>query len=165
MAQQRQECSCGQEEYFPAKVRATVDGFERIISFKTGFICPVPQRHGRSSMGVIFVLRKRLYAVNFVISTGWFPDWDYTIEYGEKQKGGAHLYPNPNDLGYHSPIPRYRGQKPRMEPCMWTGASKCYYSGSGLNAIPLFQTLVSQGEEALWGVLAKYFQETFPDQS
>ena len=68
--------------------------------------------------------------------------------------------PMPLDLGYHSPRPLYEGQTPISRTCELLGGT-CYYDGSTLNAEPVFNILVAEGEEAVWNYLENYYKETF----
>lgn len=93
--------------------------------------------------------------VQFVLSTNWMlkscrPAWD---EY----KPAHILQPFPSDLGYHSRVPMYEGQN--SVKCNLLGT--CYYDGSTLNAEPIFEILVEQGEKALWKALRNYHKQTF----
>lgn len=51
-------CCCG-DVYYPAKVRASVNGFERCITFRPGYICPQSggNSHGRHGMEMLFMLK------------------------------------------------------------------------------------------------------------
>lgn len=146
------QCTCGQGPYFPAKVKAKVNGWERIISFMPGWVCPLKggSSHGRHGGGLIFLLRKNNRAVHFSIATGWCPDWE---------TGLPQLPVYPSDLGYHSPQPCYEDQLARDD-CPWI-EGPCYGGGSGLNAYPPFKVLLQEGEEALWTYLETYWTERF----
>ena len=134
----KRECNCNDTPYFPAKVRATVDGFERIISFKSGYVCPGQggSSHGRHGMDLIFVF------------TGWCPDWDRFMSPAQFEK---QLGVMPADIGYHSPTPMYKNQLD-VGNCLWTGSAHCYSDGSALNAA-----------DALWQHLADYYRATFKE--
>src|SRR3990167_3827031 len=159
-----QNCKCGEGPYFPAVVRAEVNGYERVISFTPGWVCSVQggKSHGRHGGSLIFLLRegcredphgleKPATAVHLIISTGWCPDW---VEMRTHQ-----LPSYPSDLGYHSPEPRYEGQESK-DNCPWLSGT-CYSDGSGINAQEAFGVLVRDGEEALWTCLEKYHQRLF----
>ena len=53
------KCHCGEAPYFPAKVRAEVNGYERVISLMAGYVCTLSggSSHGRHGMGMIFLLK------------------------------------------------------------------------------------------------------------
>lgn len=149
-------CKCNEKEFYPAKVRATVNGFERIISFQSGYICSTPftegSSHGRHGMNMLFLLKGKEGAVQFVLYTGWMPDFDYYKEHGDCK-------PLPADLGYHSYKAHYDSQTSRND-CPWLDGKPCFYDGSGLNAIEVFKIFVSKGEEALWNELERYYKNT-----
>lgn len=91
------------------------------------------------------------------------------------------LAPMPADLGYHSKVPLYDGQEPmrtmlrspkfkdgNFEPGVWgdpiicpylEGDVPCYYDGSGLNARPVYQKMIVEGEESVWATLEEYYSE------
>mgnify|MGYP000162019359 CR=1 FL=1 len=45
--------------------------------------------------------------------------------------------------------------------CDYLDNCPCYYDGSSLNAEPVYQILLSFGEEAVWKYLEDYYHETF----
>ena len=151
------KCDCNNKPYFPAKVRALVNGFERIISFKPGYICSRPfgdgRSHGKHGTDLIFVLRGEAGAINFTIYTGWSED---SIEWrnGDKRHILAVL---PADIGGHGYKPRYSEQH-RQEKCCWLDDKPCYYDGSSLQAEDVYKVLVTQGEEAMWEEMQRYYQ-------
>lgn len=98
------------------------------------------------------------------------------------------LKPMPADLGCHSPQPMYEGHEPMRhvyknpkfnigpdgEPNVTPGVygdplicpyldedSVCYYSGSGLNAEPVYDILIEKGEEATWEYLTSFYKKNF----
>lgn len=148
-------CSCGDRLFYPAKVRANVDGFERIVTFMAGYICPVigPRSHGRHGLDALFLLRNQQGAVQFSLMTGWTPD---CLESHDNRI----FRPFPADLGYHSPKPQYEGQSLMDANCRWL-EGPCYYDGSSLNADGVFNILVQQGEEAMWRRLEEYHNSLF----
>lgn len=149
------KCTCNKKPFFPAKVRAMVNGYERIITFKPGFICEKwlanpndNSHHGIASPDILFLLRNDKGAVQFMLMTGWYLN-------------GREGKPMPSDLGYHSLLPKYKGQEPLTQKCNWLNDMPCYYDGSTLNADKPFRILIEQGEEALWQYLEEYHKEIF----
>ena len=67
--------------------------------------------------------------------------------------------PMPVDLGYHSPYPQYDGQT-AMD-CNLLTCGKCYYDGSGLNAIELFNVLRREGSDGVWKALEEEWKNRF----
>jgi len=72
-------------------------------------------------------------------------------------------HPYPVDLGYHSPIPHYDGQEPLAD-CPYLDGQPCYYDGSGLNAEPVFERLLREGDKGLWSALEEYYRLTFKEE-
>ena len=150
-------CTCNEKPWFPFKVRAKVGEFERIISFKPGFICEVegPRSHGRHGVEMLWTLVGEKGAVQFLFFTGWEPDYEYPSQ--DKTDWSM-----PADLGYHSPRPMYEDQVSNGTDCPFLPpGSTCYYDGSGLNAIEAWKVFVREGEEALWEHLTHYYRSVF----
>ena len=163
MANVKAKCSCNSKPFFPAKVKAKVGDFERVITFRPGFVCENIGKsygHGRHGMELLFLLKGEKGAMQFLLYTGWGPDWE---EFSQPN-GISHLFPMPADLGYHSPKPMYEGQEPVLdgEDCPWLGVP-CYYDGSGLAANAAFKVLVQGGEEALWDFLEEAYKSRFDE--
>lgn len=53
------------------------------------------------------------------------------------------------------------GSSEEFAPCEYLNGKPCYYDGSSLNAEKYMDILISQGDEALWEALEKYYCETF----
>lgn len=143
------ECFCDNHPWFPFKVRAVVDGFERIISFRPGSICEKdfhrPDSHGRSSSKIIFVLIGTHGAVTFHLSTGWYPD----SECGKEKNGTVF-----EDLYFHSPVEK------DGERCAWVKSGLCRIEDfSASKAREAFQILISKGEEELWKELEHLYYQ------
>lgn len=148
------KCECHNRPFFPGNVCATVNGFDRIITFRPGYVCTLTggNSHGRHGMEMLWVLRKNNCAVHFILATDWMPDWKPYVK---------ECSPTPRDLGYHSPTAQYEGQG-SADDCPWIKGD-CYSDGSPSNAQPAFQCLVSKGEEALWEYLAEYWAKLFSE--
>lgn len=149
------KCSCNKKEFFPAKVRVNVNGFERIVSFKTGYECEIPysngKSHGRHGMELIFVLKGEKGSIQFLVYTHWMPSWDGFMSQNEK------FDVMPADIGRHAYKPKYEGELKR-EKCNWLDGKPCYYDGSGLQAEEVFKVFVKKGEEAMWSELESYYK-------
>ena len=154
MATKTDLCSCNKREFFPAKVKAVVGDYERIISFKTGYECEIPftngHSHGRHGMEMIFILKGKLGVIQFVVYTGWMPSY--------KRFDGEKSSPLPADIGKHSYKPSYDDETKR-ENCNWLDGADCYYDGSGLAADEVFKVFVKDGEEAMWTELEKFYKD------
>lgn len=113
-------------------------------------------------------------AIQFVLYTGWYPDvipqtrWDDWSDWETlhvKHEASSSDLPMPCDLGYHSYVPHYEGQKPLTSHCHVLGDKPCFYDGSSLNAAKPFSILVHEGGEKLWEFLENYYRETFPSEA
>jgi hypothetical protein len=111
-------------------------------------------------------------AVQYAMSTGWLVpsaldlpdeslDWNNWHRYSDMLhiKLGRLGYPMPNDLGYHSKVPRYEDQ-PRLE-CQVLEQGYCYYDGSSLNAYAVYDKLIREGHEGVFLYLEEYYKELF----
>ena len=140
-------CQCNDRPDYPAKVRAKVGQFERIVTSRPGYHCTLTggNSHGQHGLNMLWVLIGEHGAISFAVYTHWG-----TVE----PHDGYLLSPTPADLSYHSHRPRYEGQS--QYDCTWVGP-KCYSDGSGLLARNAFQALVQDGEEALWAFLEERY--------
>ncbi len=136
--------------------------FTREILFSPAFDKRDPdpsKNYGIHGMELTFYLKGDEGAVQFKLFTGW--DLPHVRAEHKDSHTLCNIYPMPADLGYHSRKPVYDDQKPR-ENCHVLDGQPCYYDGSGLNAEPVFDLLVTEGHEAVWVALENYYQETFP---
>jgi hypothetical protein len=106
-------------------------------------------------------------AVQFKVFTNWHMP-KVRDEWIDRDRAGdppplCVVMPMAADLGYHSPVAQYEGQEPVSDSCELLGGT-CYYDGSGLNAQPVFDILITEGEEACWKALEKYYYETFSNE-
>jgi len=141
-----------------------VETFTRNLTFSPAFDKrnPSPSKnYGIHGVEMRFLLMGPLGAVQFVLYTNWhLPHVEKEMMEKPVDAIGYHCSrPMPADLGYHSPKPMYKGQE--EFDCDLLPGGKCYCDGSGLNAIPVFDILVSEGEEALWKKLEDYYHIIF----
>jgi len=95
------------------------------------------------------------------MSSGW------QLEHVRKefvQKNSSVDYPFAFDLGYHSPKPKYDGQIIMEGSCDYVESGKCYYDGSGLNAVPVMEEFIKNGEESIWERLNEFYEYQFIEQ-
>lgn len=125
--------------------RTDADGFERAIVFEPGYNDPTPRGYGKHGMALRFLLRGPNGVTQFLMNTGWVPG-----ERGVPVTLAAY-YPLAFDLGYHARVPQYEGQGEYggPTPCEYLGAD-CWYDGSGLNAEPVMDAFIREGEDAVW---------------
>jgi len=112
------------------------------------------KNYGVESVCCFMILKGEKGAVQFCFSTGiYLPhiinEW--------KEKG---YYPEPMgyDVGYHSPVPMYEGQKP-MDSCDLLDT--CYYDGSSRRAQEWFEIFLKEGYEVIWKMLEEEYESRF----
>lgn len=120
--------------------------------------------HGRHGLTIRFVSQGKDGAVQFVLFTGWLPQYTQPSKIGLRELHGLdECRTIPADLGYHSKNPRYEGQKPVQKSCEFCDGQPCYYDGSGLNANDAMYALCNGGHDALWEFLDAYYETVFND--
>jgi len=117
--------------------------------------------HGLHGLEIKFYVHGKKGAVQFVLSTGWKPQYVEPDRIRYLNLSGCFdncnsLFPMATDLGYHSYKPHYKGQTP-IRDCEVLGGKDCYYAGSGLACNDAFYTLLNGGEEKLWEFLEQYY--------
>lgn len=140
--------------------------FIRKVNFEAAFDKrhPDPAKNcGIHGVNIRFVLIGKKGAVQFLLYTNWqLPR--VTEEHDRKpvDKQYPHLLcrPMPADLGYHSRKPRYDGQEPMSDNCDILGGP-CYYDGSTLNAEPVYNRLLAEGDRGVWAALEEYYIQVF----
>lgn len=140
----------------------------RHIEFNPAWDKRRTNHYGVHGVDLRFVLRGPKGAVQFCIFTNW-----HLPEVTEELKGrrydaiqGDYHWmerPMPSDLGYHSPVPLYDGQGIVTEECPYLDGKPCFYDGSGLNAEPVFERLLREGDAGVWDALEKYYERTFDE--
>jgi len=151
---------------------------KHLVEFNSGFDCirfecvnqdshchpGSPGSHGRHGLSIRFVVKGDAGAVQFIIWTGWLPQFAVPSSIGvinvNDWTSGILM---PADLGYHSKTPQYDGQNPIELACPYCDGQPCYYDGSSLNANDAMYTLVNGGGDALWTFLDAYYEAIFND--
>lgn len=125
--------------------------------------CDPEKNYGISGVSIRFIVSGQNGAVQFVLSTNWhLPHVQKELE--KKYFNDLILFaPIPSDVGYHSLRPMYDGQKPITDKCKYLGGKPCYYDGSSLAAQDYFETLVTEGDDALWERLEDYYHKLFKE--
>ena len=119
---------------------------------------------GIHGVNLRMILKGDKGAVQFVLCTNWqLPHVTEEILNIPKDKTNIKMrfLPLPADLGYHSPEPMYEGQELMTESCPYLDGKPCYYDGSGLNAEPIYVTLLEKGSDGVWQELERYYSELF----
>jgi hypothetical protein len=148
---------------------------EHIIKFEQGYDCITFEcvhgskqcipggggSHGRHGLSIRFVSKGDSGAVQFLLYTGWLPQFAEPSNIGCRNVRDWGNSVMPADLGYHSKAPKYEGQDPIDKACEFCDGQPCYYDGSGLNSYDAMYALVNGGEDALWIFLDSYYQNVF----
>lgn len=155
------ECNCGSVP-FPFKLRAKEGGFERIASFRPGFICPVKgaHSHGQHGMDLCFGLRRNRHGLLFTIFTNWGVDWE-SPHVGDEKLEPLFCLPQPAQMTFHSSKPMYEGQELSGGNCIITGGD-CYADSGYLIGEPTFKVFVREGEDAMFKRMEEIFESNFP---
>lgn len=119
--------------------------------------------HGRHGLSMRFVSKGELGAVQFLLYTGWTPQYSKEDRIGARRIHDWGRGAMPADLGYHSKTPRYEGHTIADQSCEFCDGQQCYYDGSGLNASDAMYALVNGGDSALWAFLDAYYNTVFED--
>ena len=123
---------------------------EKIITFNPAYDKrdPDPKKdYGVHGVDIKFLLKGKKGATQFILYTGW--QLPHVQKEMENQPNWKILSkPLPADLGYHSPVPMYSDQ-PVMKDCPYLDGKDCYYDGSTLNAIDVFDILLKDGCEGV----------------
>ena len=99
-------------------------------------------------------------AVAFICAPQWYPR--HCTKQNARQRadfGNPKNWPTGWDLGFHSYEPRYEDHIQRD--CDLLEGGHCYPDGSGLNAIPLVEILITKGSDGVWEYLENYYKELF----
>jgi len=140
--------------------------FERIVTMRPAFDKrdPDPKKnYGIHGVELRMAAKGPFGATQFLLYTNWMLP-HVTKETMQRELGRSSeiglrcsFLPMPADLGYHWHAPRYDGQQERD--CDLLPSGKCYYDGSGLNAEPIFETLLTEGSDGVWRKLEEYYRE------
>ena len=125
---------------------------------------PEKIQYGQHCMNMRFFVSGELGVVQFVLSTGWYPemiakptaDWQELLRVIDSGMNA----PMAVDLDYHSPVARYEDQR-SMGPCVYLDGKDCFYDGSSLNGYKLLSLMIHEGGEAMWKELEDYYKSTF----
>lgn len=137
----------------------TEEKFTRKIEFSPAWDKrnPDPKKnYGVHGMEMKFILKGEKGAVQFVIYTNWHLP-HVSKEFEKDKNASLFLKPLPADVGYHSYVPQYEGQEKISDNCPYLEGKPCYYDGSGLKAMTLFDLFVELGEEAMWSELEEFY--------
>lgn len=124
---------------------------------------PGDPQYGIHGVTIWFYLKGELGAVQFSLYTNWqLPHVQAEFDAKPPHSQFPYMFhePMPTDLGFHSPKPLYEGQTKMSDDCELLGGT-CYYDGSSLNAIPVFDRLRAEGDSGVWAALGEYYTATF----
>lgn len=145
---------------------------EKIVTFSPAFDKRDPnpsKNYGIHGVDLRMVLKGDKGAVQFVLYTNWHlphvqEELNQKVIGQDKIYISAILNPQPADLGYHSPAPRYEGQSICSQSCEYLDGKPCYYDGSGLNAEKIYEVLLKEGSDGVWKELENYYKELFESE-
>jgi len=121
------------------------------------------KNYGISGMHIYFILKGELGAINFSMLTQWYPKYvqEELFNKGTLQYSWFEPQPMATDLGYHTTYPQYDGQEISHESCAFLNGRPCYYGGSTLNAEPIRDIFLTEGDEGVWRELELRYIEEF----
>lgn len=123
------------------------------------------EKYGIHCMEIRFLLSGESGVVQFLLFTGWYlPDDAKRLRDSCRGGGYCPSAPIPADIGYHALAPVYEGQEIMQKECRYLGGNPCYYDGSGLEAERYFNTLIRDGEDALWKEMEAYYNYIFVEK-
>lgn len=155
-----------------------MSAFERIVELRPAYD-RLAEGYGIHGVDLLMLLKGSEGVTSFLLFTGWLlpatlgleqPDswhlggWGPFYSRGLHARATADLTPMPADLGYHSRTPRYDGQE-SMGACEYLDGDDCYYEGSGLNAVRVFDTLLHEGSVGVWRELEAYYARVFTPEA
>ncbi len=125
------------------------------------------KNYGIHGVNMRMVLKGNKGAVQFIVFTNWeLPHVQREMD-SKPLNNFPYMFhkPMPADVGYHSPVPMYKGQGPSSKSCEYLDGKPCYYDGSGLHAEKVFDILLKGGSDAVWQYLEKYYNEQFGEDA
>jgi hypothetical protein len=138
---------------------------ERKITFRPAFDkrdSNPSKNYGVHGVDMLWYIKGELGVVDFVVYTNWHLPHIEELNDSRNDSQFPHLncHPQPANVGYHSRVPKYKGQTRSVFDCTLLGGD-CYSDGSGLYAEELYDILVREGDEAVWKKLEEYYKQTF----
>lgn len=131
--------------------------FERSVEINPAFDRrdPNPKKdYGIHSVDLKFLLKGERGVVQFVIYTGWYLPQNHPATHPEH-------FPMAADIGYHSYVPLYEGQKCLNGSCRYLDGKPCYYDGSGLQAEDFLKVMIAEGGETMWKKMEEWYNNHF----
>lgn len=138
--------------------------FEKEIKFRPAFDrrnSDPNKNYGIHGVEMTFYLKGELGTIQFVVYTNWQLPHVQKESLSKCDGSYCHLKPMATDIGYHSPVPQYEGQTLQSKSCSALDGKPCYYDGSSLNAEPIFEKLLSGGDDAVWAEMEEWYNNTF----
>ena len=122
--------------------------------------------HGKSGMGIMFVVMGDNGAVEFVIDTGWYPYYNDGMPLGNRlMYGQCRSEPHPGPVMIHSPKQESPDDKASDPSCRYLGGKPCYLREYYLMGQDAFYSLVNGGEDGLWKFMESVYSHFFISQS
>lgn len=121
------------------------------------------KNYGIHGVELRMVLKGPEGAYQFVLYTNWqLPHVAKEFETKLADPRWPHLFhaPQPADVGYHAATPQYEGHTAISTQCPYVNGP-CYYDGSGLQAIVMFDLLTREGSDGVWKELERLYRHRF----
>ena len=130
---------------------------------------PEPSKNsGIHGVEIIFVLKGKKGATQFVIYTNWFLPSVQKEQYWKGNISSRLKYGSPEpmgaDIGYHSLTPQYKGQTKTKDNCPYLDGKPCYYDGSSLRADEFIPAFLAGGSDAVWKMLEEDYRRRFENK-
>ena len=149
----------------PKRTKKGITNVERIVEFSPAYDRRNADPHkdfGIAAVAIRFVLKGTLGAVQFLIGTGWYPKaLQEQIAQRDAERNWFDTKPLAWDLGYHSRKPLHDDQLVITHGCTYLDGAPCYYDGSALQAEPIRDRLLEEGDKGVWAALEEYYVRIF----
>jgi hypothetical protein len=106
---------------------------------------------GIHGVDIAFILSGPKGGTEFEIMTNWYLPQNRNVHSGQIHTFGSYV-------SYHAKSPQTEGQQPCTPDCEVTGGV-CYRDGSGVAGDQYFELLVAGGDEAIWKLLERKYEQ------
>ena len=137
---------------------------ERKVYFEPGYdkrSSDPSKNYGINGMQIRFVLKGERGAIQFLLMTDWFPPHVQQERWRNQVPAIFEVSPMAADIGYHALDPQYEGQGAIDDACPILDGKPCYYDGSSLNAEPIRDRFLAEGDAAVWEELERWYKNQF----
>ena len=118
------------------------------------------KNYGIHGVEMVWYLKGPKGAVQFVVYTNWhLPHVQAELDANTSgQFPHLSCHPMGADIGYHAHCPQYDGQSVMRDQCDLIGGP-CWYDGSSLSAEKLLNTLICEGQDAVWDRMKERYDD------